>query len=165
MSRKETAAQQPVGPRRSKRSRRPAPRDAEASDGSWSGVPGEVRAGTHLVEPAPSGRPPLGAPATRGGEAGEGRDPWLLRAGRGGLRADPLASLRIPSLRSSGRKTPVESAAGNFSVPDPPAITEFGFRVCTIVLALESRETGAWPGWVRGSLRAETESPGLGPHV
>lgn len=108
---------------------------------------------------------PLGAPATLGEEAGEGQDPWLPRAGWGGLRPSPLASPRIPSFRSTRRKTPVGSAAGNFSVTDLPAITEFGFRVCTTALALGSRETGARPGWVRGSLRAETESPGLRPNV
>lgn len=59
----------------------------------------------------------------------------------------------------------MESATGNFSPPDAPAITEFRFRVCAIVLALGSGETGAPPGWVRGSPRAETESPGFGPHV
>ena len=102
--------------------------DSEASGGGRPGVPGEVRAGAHLAEAAPSGRPPAGA--GRQGRAGTPGFP-----GRGGLRASPLASPRIPSLRSSGRQTPVESAAGNFSVPDPPAITEFEFRACTIVSA------------------------------
>ena len=94
---------------------------------------------------------PLGAPATLGEEAGEGQDPWLPRAGWGGLRPSPLASPRIPSFRSTRRKTPVGSAAGNFSVTDLPAITEFGFRVCTTALALGSRETGARPGGRRRS--------------
>lgn len=61
MSRKKTAAQQPVGRRRSERSLRRAPRNAEASGGGRPGVPGEARAGAHLAGPAPSGRLPLRA--------------------------------------------------------------------------------------------------------
>lgn len=159
VSRKEAAAQRPVGPRRSERSRKRALGDTEASAGGRPGVPGEARARAHLAGPAPSGRPPLGA--SRLGRAGTPGFPG--GAGRGGLRPGPPASPRVPSLRRSGRKPPAESATGNRSLPGAPAITEFGFRVCTIVLALGSGQTGAPPGRVRGSPRAE--SPRLDPHV
>lgn len=154
MSRKETAAQQPVGRRRSERRQRQAPRDSEASAGA--GLAFQVRRGPGPTYPGP---PPRGTSHLGwGGRGGPGP-----RAGRGGLRPGPPALSWIQSLRRFRRKTPVGSATGNFSLPHPPAITEFRFRVCTVVLALGSGETGAPPGWVRGSPRAETESPGPGP--
>lgn len=154
MSRKETAAQQPVGRRRTEGRRRRAPRDAEASGGGRPGVPGEARAGAR-----PSGLPPLGA--ERQGRARTLGFPGSVGEGCAQIRPPPW----IPSLRSSGRKTPVESAAENFSRPAPPVIAEWEFRACTIVLVLRSKETGARPGWVRGSLRAAMGSLGLRPHV
>lgn len=156
MSRKESAAQQPVGRRRSERSQRLAPRDSEASAGAGLGF--QVRRGLGPTYPGPPPRGP--SHSGWGGRGGLGP-----RAGRGGLRPGPPALSWIWSLCWSRRKTPVESATGNFSLPDLPAITEFRFRVCAIVLALGSGEAGAPPGWVRGSPRAETESPGFGPHV
>lgn len=112
--------------------------------------------------PTQLGPPPRGARQSgRGVEGGPG--PRASRVGRRGLRPGPPASPWISSFRLSGRKTPVESATGNFSLPDPPAVAEFGFRVCTTVLALGSRETGAPPGWLRGTPRAETEFPATGP--
>lgn len=45
-------------------------------------------------------------------------------------------------------------------MPDPPPITKLGIWVCTILLAFGSGGTGARPDWVRGTQRAETESPG-----
>lgn len=155
MSRKETAAQQPVGRRRSERRQRQAPRDSEASAGAGLGF--QVRRGPGPTFPGP---PPRGTSHLGwGGRGGPGP-----RAGRGGLRPGPPALSWIQSLHRFRRKTPVESATGNFSLPHPSAITEFKFRVCTVVLALGSGETGASPGWVRGSPRAETESPGPGTH-
>lgn len=67
--------------------------DSEASGGGRPGVPGEVRAGAHLAEAAPSGRPPAGA--GRQGRAGTPGFPGRGRAARESVRLspDPVAPL------------------------------------------------------------------------
>jgi hypothetical protein len=72
------------------------------------------------------------------------------------LRPGPPASPLSPSF---GRKDTCRKCRREL-LPDPPPITKLRVWVCTIVLAFLSRGTGARPGEVRGTPRAQTESPG-----
>lgn len=125
----------------------------------------QVRRGPGNTQPGP---PPRGA-LHSGREGGGGPGP-LLSAGGAGRAVRGFARLALDPVAPFGRRTPVGSAAGNFSLPDPSAFTEFELRVCLIVLVLGNGETSARPrlsagghrerGWDPGSLGPTWKAPG-----